>query len=108
MKAIIQTGGKQYWISEGEELNIELPAHQPNTKDTLLQINEVLYVGEGQMKQVGQPFVAGASVELECLSEIKTPKVIAFKFKRRKGYHRTVGHRQKLLRVKVKKIHLPV
>ncbi|CAI9085840.1 50S ribosomal protein L21 [Candidatus Methylacidiphilum fumarolicum] len=106
MKAIIQTGGKQYWVSEGEQLSIELPSQQP-TQENTIKIEEVLYVEDGQTKHVGTSFVPGAAVELECISEIKAPKVVAFKFRRRKGYHRTVGHRQKLLLVKVKKIHYP-
>ncbi|TFE65899.1 50S ribosomal protein L21 [Methylacidiphilum caldifontis] len=107
MKAIIQTGGKQYWIAEGDELNIELPLESQIRESNTLKIEEVLYVGEEKWSHIGKPFVHGASVELECLSKTKAPKVIAFKYKRRKGYHRTVGHRQKLMQVKVKKINAP-
>jgi len=54
----------------------------------------------------GDPLISGATVTAEVLEQRKDKKVIAFKFKRRKGYHRTVGHRRKLTRVKIKSINL--
>ena len=61
-------------------------------------------VGNGDQFTLGNPLLSGASVGLELVEEIKAKKVIAYKYRRREGYHRTVGHRQKLSRVKVGKI----
>jgi large subunit ribosomal protein L21 len=99
--AVIKTGGKQYRVSEGDTITVEKLPEQPGTKITF---NEVLLVGEGDSIRVGRPTVQGASVSGEILDQIKGDKVIAFKFKRRKGYHRTVGHRQKLTKVKISTI----
>jgi len=61
-------------------------------------------VGNGDTFSLGNPLLSGATVGLELVENIKGKKVIAYKFQRREGYHRTVGHRQKLSRVKVGKI----
>lgn len=61
-------------------------------------------VGNGDKFSVGNPVLSGATVGLELIDEVKARKVIAYKYQRREGYHRTVGHRQKLSRVKVGKI----
>jgi large subunit ribosomal protein L21 len=99
--AIIQTGGKQYRVEEGNILDVEkLDLEAGN--DAVFE--EVLLVQNGKSVRVGTPLVEGAKVTAEVVDQIKDDKVIAFKFKRRKGYHRTVGHRQKLTRLKIKSI----
>jgi len=98
--AVIRTGGKQYKVSEGEILDVELL----EGTDSKVVINDVLLVANGTDVKIGTPLVAGASVSLEILEEVKADKVVAFKYRRREGYHRTVGHRQKLNRVKVASI----
>ena len=100
MIAVIRTGGKQYKVSEGETIDVELL----ETQDSKVVINDVLFINDGSEVKIGKPNVIGASVTLELVEEIKAPKVVAFKYRRREGYHRTVGHRQKLSRVKVSKI----
>ena len=67
---------------------------------------EVLMHADGKHVMHGSPFISGAKVTAEVLEQRKDKKVIAFKFKRRKGYHRTVGHRRKLTRVKIKSINV--
>jgi large subunit ribosomal protein L21 len=103
MYAIISTGGKQYNVAEGDILDIELlPAKDKDGKEQKsTTISEVLVVGSGAGIQIGAPFVSGASVVLESVEAIRAPKVTAYKFKRRKGYHKTKGHKQRLTRVKV-------
>jgi large subunit ribosomal protein L21 len=103
MFAVIRSGGKQYKVTEGETLDIEL-VDFPAEGEKKITISDVLMVGNGDNVSVGSPLVSGASVGLELVDEIKARKVIAYKFQRREGYHRTVGHRQKLSRVKVGKI----
>lgn len=100
MFAVIRTGGKQYKVAEGDTLEVELLG----SDDKSATISEVLMIGDGDAVVVGKPTIAGASVALDVLEEVKAKKVVAFKYKRRKGYHRTVGHRQRYARVKVGKI----
>jgi large subunit ribosomal protein L21 len=100
MFAVIRTGGKQYKVTEGETLDIEL-VEFPAEGEKKITISDVLLVGNGDKYSVGSPLLSGATVGLELVDEIKGKKVIAYKYRRREGYHRTVGHRQKLSRVKV-------
>ncbi|MEN9572241.1 MAG: ribosomal protein [Verrucomicrobiota bacterium] len=101
MYAVLETGGKQYRVSAGDTLEIErltVEAGQPVTFDRVLLVN-----GDGKLS-VGSPTVASATVVADVLAHKRGDKVIAFKMKRRKGYHRTVGHRQELTVVKIKEI----
>jgi large subunit ribosomal protein L21 len=98
MFAVIRTGGKQYKVQEGDVIDVEL-LDTPSEKDAVFE--EVLLLADGSNVTVGKPVIEGAKVTGEILGEIKDKKVIAFKFRRRKGYHRTVGHRQRKLRVKI-------
>ena len=105
MFAVIRSGGKQYKVTEGETLDIEL-VDFPAKGEKKITISDVLMVGNGDKFSLGNPLLSGAKVGLELVDEIKGKKVIAYKYQRREGYHRTVGHRQKLSRVKVGKISL--
>jgi len=102
MFAVIRTGGKQYKVTEGEILDVELL----EATDSKISISDVLLVGNGTDIKIGKPALAGALVTLEKLEDVKGDKVVAYKYRRREGYHRTVGHRQKLSRVKVTSIAL--
>ncbi len=101
MYAVLETGGKQYRVTAGDTLEVErltVEAGQPVTFDRVLLIN-----ADGKLS-VGTPTVASASVIADVVEHKRGDKVIAFKMKRRKGYHRTVGHRQELTAVKIKEI----
>ncbi len=98
--AVIKTGGKQYLVSEGDTLDIETI----EGAKTPLKLEEVLLVDDGKTTQVGTPFLEKASVEAEVVTELRDPKVIVFKMKRRKRYRRTQGHRQNRLRIRITKI----
>lgn len=100
MYAIIETGGKQYRVEEGDVIDVDLIDSE--RKD--LQFNKVLLFHNGKDAHVGTPHLPHCVVHAELISETKGPKVIAFKYKRRKNYRRTVGHRQKYIRVKITKI----
>lgn len=102
MFAVIRTGSKQYKVSEGDLIDVELLEGAEPGKSTVF--NDVLLVSNGNSVSVGKPTVAGASVTGEVMGEVKGDKVIAFKYRRTEGYHRTVGHRQRYLRVKIGKI----
>jgi large subunit ribosomal protein L21 len=99
MYAIIETGGKQYRVEEGDELEVELLGVEKNFK-----FDKVLLIHDGQAPRMGHPYLSAGFVQAEVLGETKGPKVIAFKYKRCKNYRRTVGHRQKYSRVKITKI----
>ena len=101
MYAVLETGSKQYRVAAGDTLEIErleIEAGKPVTFDRVLLVNI-----DGKLT-VGSPIVAAASVVADVLSHKRGEKKIAFKMKRRKGYHRTVGHRQELTVVKIKDI----
>lgn len=98
--AVIKTGGKQYLVSEGDQLDIE----RIEGAKTPLKFDDVLLVDDGKTTQVGMPVLEKATVEAEVVAETRDPKVIVFKMKRRKRYRKTQGHRQNKLRIKITKI----
>jgi large subunit ribosomal protein L21 len=99
--AIIKTGGRQFRIAEGDTIDVDLLDVDPGKTATF---GEVLMFSDGKHVTHGSPLISGAKVTAEVMEQRKDKKVIAFKYKRRKGYHRTVGHRRKLTRVKIKAI----
>ena len=101
MYAILETGGKQYRVTAGDTLEIERLAVEAGQSFTF---ERVLLVNNDGNVTVGSPTVAQASVVADVLRHERGRKVIAFKMKRRKGYHKTIGHRQELTVVKVKEI----
>ena len=101
MFAIIETGGKQYRVKEGDELSVELLP----TKSKTLKLDKVLLVSRDKSVEVGRPFVKGAYCEADVLGEVKGPKVISFKYIRREKSATKVGHRQKYTKIKIKYIH---
>ena len=103
MYAVIKTGGKQYRVSEGELLKVE--KIEGNKGETVLFDNVLMVSRDGDIK-VGTPIVEGAKVTGEIITEMKSPKITVFKMKRRKGYRRKTGHRQKLTVLKIKEISM--
>jgi large subunit ribosomal protein L21 len=101
--AIIKTGGRQYRVAEGDTIDVDLLNVQAGKAATF---GEVLMYADGDKLTHGDPLISGAKVTGEVVEQRKDKKVIAFKFKRRKGYHRTVGHRRKLTRIKIKSIQV--
>jgi len=99
--AIIRTGGRQFRVAEGDTLDVDLLDVEPGKTATF---GDVLLFADGKDLIHGNPLVSGAKVTAEVLEQRKDKKVVAFKYRRRKGYHRTVGHRRKLTRVKIKTI----
>ncbi|MBM4290514.1 MAG: 50S ribosomal protein L21 [Deltaproteobacteria bacterium] len=99
MYAIIKTGGKQYRVSEGETLRVEKLV----AEDGKVRFNEVLLVG-GESVKIGAPVVAGAVVEADVVAEGRAKKVLIFKKRRRKGYHKKQGHRQSYTEIKITSI----
>ncbi len=102
MYAVIQTGGKQYRVEAGDVLEVELLDGEQGKEITL---EDVLLLADGDHIQVGKPKVAGARVTAEIVDpDKKGRKVIAFKFRRREGYHRKRGVRAHHTVLKIKEI----
>ena len=102
MKATIKTQGRQFTVTEGDILKVNV---FPGTRaGDSVEINEVLMVGEGTEARFGSPLVEGASVKVTILENKKDKKVVVFKKKRRQGYKRRRGHRQHLSVIKVESI----
>lgn len=102
MYAIIQDGGRQFKVEEGQELTIDyrdLPAGDKLTFEKVLAISN----GSGDL-QLGAPTVSGATVTAEVLGADKGEKLVVQKFRRRKNSRRKTGHRSLLTRVKIAKI----
>ncbi len=99
--AIIKTGGRQYRVEEGDTIDVDLLDLDAGKTATF---GDVLMYADGKNLTHGDPHISGAKVTAEVVEQRKDKKVIAFKYRRRKGYHRTVGHRRKLTRVKIKSI----
>jgi large subunit ribosomal protein L21 len=100
MFAVIETGGKQYRVQEGDVLELELDA-RGSGDGREVEFDRVLMIGGGDSVQVGRPTVEGAKVAGSLLQQIRGPKIKVFKKKKRKGYKRLRGHRQNLLRVRI-------
>jgi len=100
---IIKTGGRQYRVAQGDTIDVDLLDVEAGKTATF---GDVLMYVDGKDLTYGNPLISGAKVTAEVVEQCKDKKVIAFKFKRRKGYHRTVGHRRKLTRVKIRSISL--
>lgn len=97
MFAVIRTGGKQYRVAEGQLLRVEKLTGNAGDK---LTFDEVLLVG-GDTPKVGQPLVKGASVAAEITRQDRGPKIVIFKFRRRKNYRRKTGHRQPFTELRI-------
>jgi len=101
MYAVLETGGKQYRVAAGDTVEIErltIEAGQPVTFDRVLLVNS-----DGKLS-VGTPTVSGATIVADVVEHKRGEKKLTFKMKRRKGYHKSIGHRQELTVVKIKEI----
>ena len=104
MTAIIETGGKQYRVSEGDTIFIEkLPLEEGDTA----VFDNVLAVFDGEKIKLGNPTIPGVSVTAEVVKNGKNKKIVVFKMKAKKTYRRKTGHRQPYTKVKIEEIVLP-
>ena len=104
MYAVDQTGGKQYRVEEGQLIRVERLDGAPGDE---IDLERVLLVGEKDQVHVGRPLVEGARVVGQIVREERGPKIRVFKYKRRKGYHRTRGHRQAQTLLRIRSIAAP-
>lgn len=102
MYAIIETGGKQYKVSEGEVIYVELLGANEGDKYTF---DNVLAVSGNDGLKVGAPYVDGASVEAEVLGDVKGKKIYVLRYKSKKNEKKKMGHRQPYTKVQISKIN---
>ena len=101
MYAVVAAGGKQYKVEEGDVLRIEkIPGDVGDT----MTFDNVLLVADGEALTIGQPVLENASVNARIVEQDRAKKIIVFKYKRRKRYRRTQGHRQSYTAVKIENI----
>ncbi len=101
MYAVIETGGKQYRVNEGDVIRVEKLIADVGSE---IGFDKVLMVGEGDQVRVGTPVVDGASVTGTVIEQDRHRKIVVFKMKRRKNYRRKQGHRQDYTGVRIEKI----
>ena len=101
MYAIIAAGGKQYRVSQGDVIYIEKVNQEV---DSAISFDVLMVENEGDVK-VGTPIVAGAKVEGKVLAQVKGEKIIIYKYKSKKNYHRKNGHRQPYTKVEITAIN---
>jgi len=101
MYAVIETGGKQYKVKEGDTIKVEKLTADTGTAYTF---DKVLAISDGDSVSFGKPYVSGASVSASVLGDGKGKKLIVYKFKSKKNYHRKKGHRQPFTALKIDKI----
>lgn len=104
MYAIVEIGGMQFPVREGETLKV--PRLGKKVSEAVI-FEKILLVASDQSAQIGKPYVAGASVTGEVIAEKRDDRITVFKFKRRTKYRRKRGHRQWFTEVKINKIEAP-
>ena len=102
MYAVIETGGKQYKVSQGDVIYIEKLDVEAGAE---VSFDKVLLIGEGSDVKVGAPLVDGVSVAAKVIKNDKAKKVVVYKYKPKKGYHKKQGHRQPYTKVEITKIN---
>jgi large subunit ribosomal protein L21 len=101
MYAVIESGGKQYRVRAGDTVQVERLSVEAGKS---FMFERVLLVNNEGKISAGAPAIAQATVEADLVEHIRGEKVVAFKMKRRKGYHKKIGHRQELSVVRIKEI----
>ncbi len=102
MYALVEILGKQYKVTEGESLQVDL---LNMAEGSAYETDKVLAVVDGENAKFGTPYVAGASIQATVGNEVKGEKIKVYKFHRRKGYRRTQGHREQYSIITVNKIN---
>lgn len=100
-QAIVRTGGKQYRVEPGAVVRVEKLDHDVGSA---IELPEVLLVGKGADAKIGTPLVAGATVKCTITAHGRGPKLIVYKFRRRKNYRKRAGHRQAYTEIKIDEI----
>ena len=102
MYAVIKTGGKQYRVQQGDVIFVEKLNAQA---DEAVTFDEVLLVGDADQSRVGTPVVEGANVEGKVLAQVKSKKIVVYKYKAKKNERKKQGHRQPYTKVEITAIN---
>src|SRR4051794_35959799 len=105
MYAIIEEGGRQFKVTSGDVIRIDRPFEDLGDAKSLKFDRVLLVAGEGSPK-IGAPMLPGATVSADVLRAVKGPKIDIQKYKRRKGYHKKIGHRQHYTEVRITGINV--
>ena len=103
MYAVVETGGKQYKVAKNDIILVEKLKSKTGGE---VKLAHVLMAKDGNSIHVGNPYVKGAHVICEALGQVRMPKVVAFKYKKRKSEKKKIGHRQAATKLKVKEIEI--
>ena len=103
MYAVIKTGGKQYRVNPGEEVKIE---KLPGEVGDSVNLGQILLAADGENVKVGNPFLDDVKVTGRITRQGKSKKIIVFKYKRRKGFRKKVGHRQPFTQIRIEGISI--
>ena len=103
MFAVVQVGNRQFKVSEGDVINANRLDYE---KGQSIVLDKVLLYSDGENVKLGTPYLKGVEVKAEVLNQMRAPKVIAYKYRKRKDSARTHGHRQDLTTVKIAKISI--
>ena len=103
MYAIIDEGGRQHRVTSGDTILID---RDLTGDDKTVTFDRVLFVGGEGSPKIGAPLVSGATVTADVIGPVKGPKVMTVKYRRRKGYHKKIGHRQQYTAVKITGINV--
>jgi large subunit ribosomal protein L21 len=101
MYAVIQTGGKQYRVQPGDTIKVEKMEVEPGQT---VEFTEVLMVADGEQIRVGHPTIDGVKVAAEIVKHDRDEKILVYKYRRRKAWHKKQGHRQPFTAIKVTEI----
>ena len=101
MYAIVEIGGHQYKVAENDLIYVD---HLANDVDEKVDFDRILLVSDDKKVHVGKPVVEGAKIQATVVDHVKADKLIVFKKKRRKGYQKRTGHRQKLTQIRIDKL----
>ncbi|MCY0888923.1 MAG: 50S ribosomal protein L21 [Alicyclobacillaceae bacterium] len=101
MYAIVESGGKQFKVSEGDVITVEKLNHEVGSE---VELDKVFMVEMDGTVKIGQPYLAGALVKARVESHGKAKKIIVFKYKSKKNYHKKQGHRQPFTKLKIESI----
>lgn len=98
MYAVVRTGGKQHRVAKGDRLKVE---RLDGDVGALIDLADVLMIGAENAHKIGQPTVAGAIVKAKIVAQDRGEKIRVFKRRRRKGFHKTIGHRQSYTEIEI-------